>query len=141
MLPLTKLSKYRKYKYIRLYRIAFSHIPSHIPLSLSWKPKALAISLGPGHKPGPRPKCRRLMAISFGPEPWPKILNIRGCAWGKPAGRRKVLNPGLRGANPFYSHKNRSVTKSSSKCLPFCGKASGLGSGKLRSLIRDLVFR
>ena len=30
--------------------------------------------------------AKRLMAISL--EPWPKILDIQGGAWGKPAGRR-----------------------------------------------------
>ena len=31
------------------------------------------------------------MAISL--EPWPKILDIRGCAWGQPVGRKLPLNP------------------------------------------------
>ena len=59
----------------------------------------------------------------------------------KPVGRELPLNPGLRDANSFYSHKNRTVTVLSSKCLPLCGKASGLGSGKLRRLFADFIFR
>ena len=80
--------------------------------------------------------AKRLMAISL--EPWPKILDIRGCAWGKPAGSRQRSNPPLRGANSFYSHKNRAVTKPSSKCLPHRGKASGLDSEWLRRLSATL---
>ena len=37
------------------------------------------------------------MAISL--EPWPKILDIRGCAWGKPVGRGRAGNRWFRDAN------------------------------------------
>ena len=100
---------------------------------------------GPGHclglarrRPRHKPNRKRLMAISL--EPRPKILDIRGCAWGKPVGSRRPGNPRLINANSFYSHKNRPVTKLSSKCLPFCGKASGLDSGLLRRLCITLFF-
>ena len=57
--------------------------------SIEWP---VATTNGRGHWPGPGPKIL---------EPWAKILNIRGCAWGKPAGSRRPLNPRFRGANSF----------------------------------------
>ena len=93
---------------------------------------------GKGLRPRHKSNRRRLMAISL--EPWPKILGIRGCAWGKPVGRESPLNPGLRAAKSFYSHKNRAMTKPSSKCLPHRGKASGLDSEWLRCLSATLFF-
>ena len=45
--------------------------------------------------------AKRLMAISF--EPWPKILDIRGCAWGKPVGQELPLNPRLEDAKSLLT--------------------------------------
>ena len=99
------------------------------------RPQVMAISLGqrnPGHKPRPQaPATSQATSHGHQPQahkPWPKILNIRGCAWGKPAGRRTAGNPLLRALKFLASHKNRTVTKPSSKCLPHGGKASALGS-------------
>ena len=52
--------------------------------------------LGLGQGTSQTAKGQRLMAISL--KPWPKILDIRGCAWGKPVGSRRPGNPRLRDA-------------------------------------------
>ena len=85
---------------------------------------------------GPWPALRAMPRL----EPWPKILDIQGCAWGKPVGSRRPGNPGLRDTKCFYSHKNRAVTKPSSKCLPRRGETSGLDSEWLRRLSATLLF-
>ena len=59
-------------------------------------PNARAMAWGLGPWPALRAMPPRLMAISL--EPWPKILDIRGCAWGKPVGRELPLNPRLEDA-------------------------------------------
>ena len=37
------------------------------------------------------------------PKPWPKILDIRGCAWGEPVGQELPLKPGLRTAKFMHT--------------------------------------
>ena len=68
----------------------------------------LAISLGPslGFGQG-KSQIARLMAISL--EPWPKILDIRGCAWGKPVGSRRPGNPRLRDANSMLTYHYHAI--------------------------------
>ena len=86
-------------------------------------------------------KGQRLMANGYKLEAMAQDIRYPWVRVDKPVGRELRLNPGLRDANFFYSHKNRTVTVLSSKCLPLCGKASGLGSGKLRRLFADFIFR
>merc|ERR1712110_1242205 len=65
-------------------------------------------------------KCERLMAISL--KPWPEILDIRGCAWGRPVGWELPLNAWLTTLRTIYSHKNRTVTKLCSNACRCAGK-------------------
>ena len=41
------------------------------------------------------PDMARVLGPWPWPKPWPKILDIRGCAWGKPVGSRRPGNPRL----------------------------------------------
>ena len=86
------------------------------------------------------PDMARVLGPWPWPKPWPEILDIRGCAWGKPVGSRRPGNPRLGDAKSFYSHTNRAMTKASSKCLPHRGEASGLDSGLLRRLCITFFF-
>ena len=58
----------------------------------------MAWALATAQDKSPKAKANRLMAISL--EAWPKILDIRGCAWGKPAGWELRLNPLFATLNP-----------------------------------------
>ena len=76
---------------------AWGHDP--IPFAISLGPEPWPWPWASGHCLGLRPSlgfgqgtsqiAKGLMAISL--KPWPKILDIRGCAWGKPAGRELPL--------------------------------------------------
>ena len=76
------------------FRLSKSPISNHQNIRLSKMPG-----------PSPRNKPNRQRPTANGhklwPKPWPKILNIRGCAWGKPAGREQTGNPGIGTLNFF----------------------------------------
>ena len=81
----------RKLKKCHGYYAYYTYLLTYGPLCiLYYTYLAMGIGLGLGPRVGPKIL-----------EPWAKILNIRGCAWGKPAGSRRPLNPGLRDKQPF----------------------------------------
>ena len=58
------------------------------------------------------PDMARVLGPWPWPKPWPKILDIGGCAWGKPVGSRRPGNPGVRhAANPHVNIQKPRVAR------------------------------